>query len=275
MKNDVPNLSQSSWQILDTVSEAYDTLKEFLFSGSAEEYYCEENFAQMVAAWKLQLILDARICGIEGELYQLETATGYWSNYCNLHEYVEMFREKCLQKFGFDADEYEFGEDDPDEVKFGLFKEEETLSFVGNMLDGDVFGKDTLYLAGLENFVITTGGCSGMSYLKVLLFKNTYFGNLYEQAKKHGMEEEESLVSMMQDLNRAFGCNGIWDNQCGCGEKNGVYYAYLTFYDAIDGYGSFTWIDINPKMVWHVSRAYCHAKQLEKMLEASDGKMSA
>lgn len=276
MKNDVPSFPHLSRQLLNDVSEAYDTLADVLFSGGEEEYYSDSERAQMVAAWKLQLILDARLCGIEGELFQLDAATDYWRNYCDLPEYVNLFREECLQKFGFESDEYTFAEDDPDEARFGLFESGKVLSFAEDMMAGDVFGEDTLYLTGLEKFVIEMDGCSCMSSLVVKLFKSTYFGNLYEQARKRGLEAEASFVSMSQELDRAFCSNCPWDGQDGYGVENGVFYAYLTFYDVNYEYdGNFTWTDVPPGMIWYVASAYCHAKEFEKLLEAADKQLSA
>lgn len=278
MENNVPSLPHLSRQMLDQVAEAYDTLADVLFNVDEVDCYSNDERAQMVAAWKLQLILDARLCGIEGELFQLDAATDYWRNYCDLHDYVDLFREECLQKFGFDSEEYAFDEDDPDEVRFGLFESEKVLSFAEDMMAGDVFDEDTIYLTGLRDFVLEMGGCSSMSYLKVQLFKNTYFGSLYEQAKKCGLEAEASFIGMSQNLDLAFTGNCPWDGQCGCGVENGVFYAYLTFYDSADGYeynSGFTWTDVPPGMIWHVASAYCYAKEFEKLLETTGNKMSA
>lgn len=256
-------------EILERLLPMYDTLSYVVSVNSSIGVYNSED----LAVWKFLTILDCRLCQVMTDaLVQVprsDSPINLYETYADMLYMIEDARDLCMYSLGFDCNGYDFF----DEMDYGQLSDdddERTLQIVNSIVNGDVFGADTKYLASVTDFVRYMGGCYDLNFVDIRLYKSAWLGKLLTEAEEQSMETETYYAKLRQALDGAFGANGVADGQAEYGVCDGIFYAYLTMFDADDISESVTWREMSPLMVRYAYEAVYWAKQLEQELKRTE-----
>ena len=260
--------------MLDEVGAVLERLSAVLDSNDADGF-CPTDIYTELAAWRYILLLSLRIAGANARLPEFPKDSFSASNFVcyELGDLVEEIVSSCLETNGFQYDVYELERWDKDLIGMGFGDCGRVEEFMQHIADGDVFGKDTLYMEdGFLDFVNDMEGCEYFSYLKVVIYKSRYLGQLMEQAKRMGFDHELCYIQMKMYLDLMVSDIPVY-TAAEKGVRDGTYYFYFTLYDYdSEDYsdGNVTWHDMSKKLVWNAMKAIQYAKKLEELLGTSN-----
>ena len=254
---------------LERLLPIYDTLSYVVSVNSSIDDYNRED----LTAWKFLTILDCRLCQVMTDtLVQVPCSNSpidLYEVYADMLYMIEDARDLCMDALGFDCNGYSLF-DEIDCRQLSDDANERTLQIVSSIVDGDVFGADTKYLMSVTDFVSYMGGCYDLNFVDIRLYKSAWLGKLLTAAEEQSMEAETCYAKLRQALDGAFGANGVVDGQAEYGVCDGIFYAYLTMFDADDISASVTWREISPLMVRYAYEAVYWAKHLEQDLKRTE-----